>query len=109
MKKFLTATAVVVAGAAIPSAPAFAGEITGTGKPTAGPAHANSICVFSGLNDDPTAPITSANPTPDAPNGPGGRTQNYGQDVRHGLLDHTMFTPGQTCRGGSNADNPTRQ
>jgi hypothetical protein len=25
---------------------AFAGEITGNGKPTAGPTHANSICVF---------------------------------------------------------------
>ena len=40
----------------------------------AGPAHAaNSICVFSGQNDDPAAPITSAEPTADAPNGPGGR------------------------------------
>ena len=32
---------------------AFAGEVTGKGKPTAGPTHANSICVFSGKNDDP--------------------------------------------------------
>jgi hypothetical protein len=109
MKKWLTATAMVVAGSAIPAAPAFAGEITGNGKPTQGPAHANSICVFSGQNDDPAAPIISADPIPEAPNGPGGRTQSYGQDVRYGLLNHTIVTPGQTCRGGSNPDNPPGQ
>jgi hypothetical protein len=108
-RAWLTATAIVVAGTAIPAAPAFAGEITGNGKPTQGPAHANSICVFSGQNDDPTAPIISANPIPGvAPNGPGGRTQSYGQDVRYGLLNHNIVTPGQTCRGGSNPDNPPR-
>jgi hypothetical protein len=106
MRKLLTATAVVVASTAL-AAPAFAGEITGNGKPTQGPTHANSICVFSGQNDDPTAPIISAEPIPGvAPNGPGGRTQSYGQDVRYGLLNHTIVTPGQTCRGGSNPDNP---
>jgi len=105
MRKLLTAAAIVVASMAI-SAPAFAGEITGNGKPTQGPAHANSICVFSGQNDDPTAPIISAEPIPEAPNGPGGRTQSYGQDVRYGLLNHSIVTPGQTCRGGSNPDNP---
>jgi hypothetical protein len=30
---------------------AFAGEVTGNGKPTGGPAHANSMCVFSGFNE----------------------------------------------------------
>ncbi len=108
MRKWVTATAttaIVVASTAI-SAPAFAGENTGNGKPTQGPAHANSICVFSGQNDDPTAPIISADPIPEAPNGPGGRTQSYGQDVRYGLLNPSIVTPGQTCRGGSNPDNP---
>jgi hypothetical protein len=106
MRKWLTVTAIVVASTAI-SAPAFAGEITGNGKPTQGPAHANSICVFSGQNDDPTAPIISAEPIPGvAPNGPGGRTQSYGQDVRYGLLNPSIVTPGQTCRGGSNPDRP---
>ena len=85
---------------------AFAGEVNGKGQATAGPEHANSICVFSGQNDDPTAPIISAEPIPGvAPNGPGGRTQSYGQDVRYGLLDPSIVTPGQTCRGGSNPDN----
>ena len=85
---------------------AFAGEVNGKGQATAGPEHANSICVFSGQNDDPTAPIISADPIPEAPNGPGGRTQSYGQDVRYGLLTPSIVTPGQTCRGGSNPDNP---
>ena len=56
---------------------AFAGEVTGNGKPTAGPAHANSICVFSGLNDDPGAPLDGS-----GPNGPGGASQSYGQEDR---------------------------
>jgi hypothetical protein len=69
---------------------AFAGEVTGNGKPTAGPDHANSICVFSGQND-----------TPDAPGSEGGRVQSYGQLVRAGLKD-VVPSPGIACRGGSN-------
>ena len=94
----ITGTVTVFAASA-----AFAGEVTGNGKPTQGPSHANSICVFSGQNDDPDAPIISANPIPEAPNGPGGRTQNYGQDVRHDLIDPHQFNPGDACLGGSNS------
>ena len=37
---------------------AFAGEIGGSGKDTAGPEHARSLCVFSGLEDfDNLAPV----------------------------------------------------
>jgi hypothetical protein len=79
---------------------AFAGEITGNGKPTAGPANANSICVFSGHNDDPDAPL-SLDPEI-APNGPGGISQSYGQDVRLGLLSPHVVNPGTECRGGTN-------
>jgi hypothetical protein len=68
-----------------------AGEITGNGKPTAGPDHASSICVFSGQNDTPTA----APPE-------GGRTQSYGQLVRQGAANPQAFNPGDACRGGSN-------
>ena len=74
---------------------AFAGEITGNGKPTAGVPNANSICVFSGKNDDPNAPI-------DGPNGPGGVSQSYGQENKLGLVDPHTFNPGDACRGGSN-------
>ena len=104
MKRLSLVVTCVLAIMAVTASSALAGEITGNGKPTAGPAHANSICVFSGQNDDPTAPIESAFPTAAAPNGPGGRTQSYGQDVRYGLLTHAIVTPGMTCRGGSNPD-----
>jgi hypothetical protein len=49
---------------------AFAGEITGNGKPTKGPAHAASICVFSGLEDG--GDFTGQ------PAGPGAPPQNWG-------------------------------
>ena len=77
---------------------AFAGEITGNGKPTAGPAHANSACVFSGKNDNPGAPLSG---TED----PGGPSQSYGQLVRLGVLADffgatpKQFNPGDACRG----------
>ena len=104
VKTFIMAAVFAALLAAAGASVAFAGEITGNGKPTQGPAHASSICVFSGQNDDPTAPITSDESL--APNGPGGRTQSYGQDVRYGLLNPSIVTPGQTCQGGSNPDNP---
>ena len=80
---------------------ASAGEITGNGKPTAGPAHANSICVFSGQNDDPTAPLSLDRRI--APNGPGGRSQSFGQDVKLGLDPHVL-NPGMACGPGTNPD-----
>jgi hypothetical protein len=70
---------------------ALAGEVTGNGKPTQGPAHANSICVFSGQNDSPTDPFPE-----------GGRTQSYGQLVSKGAIDPHQFNPGDACRGGCN-------
>ncbi len=80
---------------------AFAGEVTGNGKATGGPAHANSICVFSGKNDDPGAPLDGS-----GPNGPGGVSQSFGQNVKLGLANPRLFNPGDACRGGSN---PARQ
>jgi hypothetical protein len=91
--------AAILAG--LSASTAFAGEITGSGNPTAGPTHANSICVFSGQNDDPTAPL-SLDPTV-APNGPGGQSQSFGQDVKLGL-DPRTFNPGDACGPGSNPD-----
>jgi hypothetical protein len=104
MKRFLLVATCSHAIMGLSAGAAFAGEVTGNGKPTAGPDHASSICVFSGQNDDPGAPILTFYPSPSQPNGPGGRTQNYGQDVRYGLLSPAVFTPGTTCRGGSNTD-----
>jgi hypothetical protein len=87
--------------AGLSASAALAGEVTGNGKPTAGPEHANSICVFSGHNDDPTAPLSLDMTV--APNGPGGVSQSYGQDVKLGLDPHA-FNPGDACRGGSNEE-----
>ena len=83
------ATLVLVAG------PASAGEVTGNGKPTQGPAHANSICVFSGLEDggeDPTAP-----------SGPGAPPQNWGQIPKEfrAVLTAEGAQPGDSCNGHS--------
>lgn len=83
---------VIMAGPGVGAA--FAGEVTGKGKPTAGPTHANSICVFSGKNDDPTRPLDGFDP--------GGTSQSYGQENRLGLIDPHEFNPGDACRGGSN-------
>lgn len=76
------------------SGAAFAGEVNGQGEETAARTHANSICAYSGLNDDPTG----ENPE----NGPPGRTQSFGQDVRAGFIDPRLFNPGDACHGGSN-------
>jgi hypothetical protein len=96
-RSMLAAAACAVILACAGASAAFAGEITGNGKPTAGPTHANSICVFSGKNDDPGAPLDGS-----GPNGPGGPSQSYGQENRLGLIDPHAFNPGDACRGGSN-------
>jgi hypothetical protein len=102
LRKATLATAVcAIAFVGAGASPAFGGEVTGSGKPTQGPAHANSICVFSGLNDDPNAPLDGS-----GPNGPGGKSQSYGQDVKLGLASPHDFNPGVACRGGSNPRRP---
>ena len=96
-KKYLLAAAITAAVAGLTPSAAFAGEVTGKGDPTRGPDNANSICVFSGHNDDPDAPLDGSDP-----DGPGGVSQSYGQDVKLGLQDPHVFNPGAACRGGSN-------
>jgi hypothetical protein len=82
--------AVAITGAS--AGAAFAGEVTGSGKPTAGPEHAQSICVFSGLNDDPDSTD---------PMDPGGVAQSYGFSVvSQGLKDvEGIPSPGEACNG----------
>ena len=80
----------VVIAAASGSA-AFAGEVTGNGKDTGAVEHANSICVFSGKNDNPDRPLTGFDP--------GGVSQSYGQEVKLGLQDPHVFNPGEACNG----------
>ena len=90
-KSWLVALLGTVVLAAVAAGSAFAGEVNGKGEPIGAPAHANSICVFSGQNDDPLGL--------DPENGPPGRTQSYGQDVRAGGLEPSQQNPGKVGRG----------
>jgi hypothetical protein len=88
------ATAILLGGAA---STASAGEITGNGKPTQGPAHANSICTFSGLEDGDGAGFP----------GPGGAPpQNWGHSKEFfgatpAERKASGSQPGDSCNGHS--------
>ena len=90
MRRFGIAFSVTAVILSLSAGSALAGEITGNGK-TLEPLRANSICAYSGLNDDPLG----LNPE----NGPPGRTQSFGQAVRAGFIDPREFNPGDACRG----------
>jgi hypothetical protein len=99
-KKSLLAVAVCAAALTGGSASAaFASEVIGPpGSGTenlAATSHANSICVFSGLNDNPG----STNPE-----NPGGIVQSYGYSFVSKGLKAAVPSPGESCRGGSNPD-----
>ena len=95
IRSILFTTAAASAALAFAAGPASAGEITGTGKPTQGPAHANSICVYSGLQDGDGAGFP----------GPGGAPpQNWGHskaDFGDTPADRKAsgFQPGDSCNG----------
>jgi hypothetical protein len=85
-----TAATLLLLGAGVGSAQA--GEKTGTGEDTQGPAHANSICVFSGLEDGEE---------PGTLPGPGEPPQSWGQipkEVRDQLALEGAH-PGDSCNG----------
>ena len=87
------------------STSASAGEVTGQHNRTGAPAHANSICAYSGLEDGTTLVGFDANGHPifvdDTPYGPG-IVQNPHQD---GGILHDPGIPGTMCQGGSNPEN----
>jgi hypothetical protein len=101
MKSMLASAACAVAIAGVGANGAFAGEVSESGTATAGSEHANSICVFSGLNDDPNAPLSLDLEI--APNGPGGVSQSFGQDIKLGLDPHVP-NPGTACVPRTNPD-----
>jgi hypothetical protein len=84
-RSLVTSMACAAALSAFGASSAFAGEITGSGKPTAGPAHAASECVFNGLNDDPNEAFPF-----------GGVAQSYGRLVAQGVKDE-FPSPGVAC------------
>jgi hypothetical protein len=89
-KKFLWAVLCAAAITGTGASAALAGEVTGTGGPTAGPTHANSICVYSGKND---------NPTSTDPENPGGVAQSYGYSVVSKGGKEFAPSPGDACNG----------
>jgi hypothetical protein len=103
MKKLLTGTVVALVAVVAMSAPAFAGEITGKGKPTpVGSYRAGSICSFSGQNDTPDSTELFE----------GGRVQSFGDIVKEAIVVLgdgkgassltpiiTSEGPGVECRG----------
>jgi hypothetical protein len=90
LRKSMLAAAVCAVAVAVSASAAFAGEVTGNGKATAGPSHANSICVFSGKNDDPTSTD---------PENPGGVAQSYGYSVVREGGKAFAPSPGVACNG----------
>jgi hypothetical protein len=85
------AVAVAALVLSLSASAALAGEVTGSGK-NAEQNQGLSWCSFSGLNDDPGAPLDGS-----GPNGPGGQSQSYGQEVKLGLADPHTFNPGLAC------------
>jgi hypothetical protein len=84
-RSLLTIAACAVAAGGFGAGSAFAGEITGNGKPVPAPDNAASECSFSGYNDDPNeaAPF-------------GGTAQSYGRLVAQGFKD-AFPSPGDAC------------
>ena len=105
MRKLITLTAFTIVTSGMSNS-AFAGEVTGQHKSTGAPAHANSICAYSGLEDGNTLIGYDSNGNPifvhDTPYGPG-ITQTPHQDA--GMM-HDPGLPGMFCHGGSNPENP---
>lgn len=97
LKSFGRALSITVVVLTLSVSAVFAGEVKGpwTGSPntnvTAAPAHANSICAFSGLNDDINGQKVS-------------RVQTAADSFKYYGLPHGIV--GQACRGFSNPDNP---
>ena len=85
MKRIVSMVTVALVVAAMMVAMAMPAAFA-QGQVEQGPQHANSICSFSGLNDDPSE---------------GGRVQSYGQGVSQGFFDPTdkssVERPGVLC------------
>ena len=84
-----TAATLLLLGAGVGSAQA--GEVNGNGGVTQGPAHANSICVFSGLEDGEEGTLS----------GPGAPPQNWGHipKAQRDILAQQGAHPGDSCNG----------
>jgi hypothetical protein len=102
-RKFFAVAACTAAVLGVGAGAALAGEVKGppgsapvpggNQNVTGGPAHANSACVFNGLNDFDSREGQNSF-----------HVQAYGIDVagKGDPADPHEFNPGDACRGGSN-------
>ena len=97
MKRALAIAFCASAVVSVPAAAASAGEITGTGKPAQGAAHAHSICAFSGLEDGDGAGFPGPGAAP--PQNWGHSKQLYGATPAERKA--SGFQPGDSCNGHS--------
>ncbi len=86
MRRIITVLSVMAIMAAIVAMSAF--PVFAQGQVEQGPEHANSICSFSGLNDDPNEEFPG-----------GGRTQSYGQLVKKGVIAPSEVKSGPPSPG----------
>src|SRR3954451_10327128 len=91
IRRLLSAGCAVALLLCIGASGVLAGEVTGSGA-NVDQNQGRSWCSFSGLNDDPTAPLDGS-----GPNGPGGRSQSFGQQSKLGLSDPHSGNPGTFC------------
>ena len=97
--RFAAVAACVVMVVGVGASAAFAGEVKGPqpGGPTTdytgARSNSNSVCSYSGQNDNPT----STNPR-----NPGGQVQSYGWNIARNGLKDVAPSPGDECQGGSN-------
>ena len=88
MKKMMTGAALALGVVGAPIT-ALAGEVNGNGRPTQGPAHANSICTFSGRADggegEPSGPGAPPPELGPHPAGRAGRADRHRRVPRSGV------------------------
>ena len=94
-KRLLAVATCATALTGLSAGPAFAGEITGNGKPVPAPSKSGNQCAFSGKNDNPDNPLNIFNA--------GGQSQSYGQLNRLGVIKllfgatPSQFNPSDSC------------
>ncbi|MGN8026113.1 hypothetical protein [Microbacterium sp. 22242] len=110
MKRLAIGCAIALGLVAAGSSAAYAGEYTGNGDPTSGPAHASSECAYSGLDKadalennppgfDDDAIAVRGNQSPGGVDRYHG-VQSYGSFVKAGLKAYVP-SPGMACRGNA--------
>jgi hypothetical protein len=91
IRRLLSAVCAATLLVSIGASAVLAGEVTGSGT-NENQNQGRSWCSFSGLNDDPTAPLDGS-----GPNGPGGQSQSFGQENKLGISDPHEGNPGLFC------------